>query len=51
MEQLLLELQHHHPDVAKHIIGSVVVNEQHLSEDQLLAKAREFYATAGAKQH
>jgi hypothetical protein len=49
MEQLLLELKRHHPNVAKHIIGSVVVNEQHLSEDQLLAKAREFYATEGTK--
>lgn len=51
MEQLLLELKQHHPDVARHIIGSVVVNEQHLSEDQLLAKAREFYATESAKKH
>jgi hypothetical protein len=49
MQQLLLELRHHHPDVARHIVGSAVVDEQHLSEDQLLAKAREFYAAEGAK--
>jgi hypothetical protein len=47
MEQLLIELKHYHPDVAGHIVGSIVVNEQHLSDDQLLAKAREFYAAEG----
>jgi hypothetical protein len=32
--------------VAKRIIGWLVVDEHHLSGDQLLAKAREFYANA-----
>ncbi len=43
MEQLLAELKHHHADVAKRIVGSVVLDEHHLTEDQLLAKARDFY--------
>ncbi len=34
----------HHPGVAGRIIGSLVVDEHHLTEGQLLAKAREFYA-------
>jgi hypothetical protein len=44
MEQLLTELKLHHADVAKHIVGSIVLNETHLTDDQLLAKARDFYA-------
>ncbi|MBE3049124.1 hypothetical protein IMZ48_42810 [Candidatus Bathyarchaeota archaeon] len=44
MEQLLAELKHHHADIAKHIVGTVVVDKSHLTADQLLAKAREFYA-------
>jgi hypothetical protein len=30
--------------VAKRVVGSVVLDETHLTEDQLLAKARDFYA-------
>jgi hypothetical protein len=45
MEQLLGELKRNHGDLAKRVVGSIVVDEQHLSENQLLAKAREFYAT------
>ena len=45
MEQLLLELQHHHHDIAERVVGKVVLGEQHLTEDQLLARAREVYAT------
>jgi hypothetical protein len=45
MEQLLSELKSHHSNIAERIVGFVVVNEQHLTENQLLAKAREFYAT------
>jgi hypothetical protein len=48
MEELLAELKHHHGDVAKCIVGSVVLDETHLSEDQLLAKARDFYAKVAA---
>lgn len=53
MEALLAELDHHHREVRQRVIGSFVVDEQHLSEDQLLAKAREIYAgleTAGAEK-
>ena len=44
MEQFVAWAGVHHPDLAKRIIGAVVVDEKHLSPDQLLAKAREFYA-------
>jgi hypothetical protein len=43
MEQLLALLRHDHPDLAKRVVGSVAVDEQHLTEDQLLARARSFY--------
>jgi hypothetical protein len=46
MEQLVAELQQHHPDVARLVVGSVAVDEHHLTEDKLLAKAREFYCAA-----
>jgi hypothetical protein len=46
MEQLLLDLKKHHNDLAKRIIGSITVDEHHLSEDQLLAKARELFVVA-----
>jgi hypothetical protein len=46
MEQFVAWLGLHHPELARRIIGSVVVDEHHLTESQLLAKAREFYATA-----
>ena len=44
MEMLLADLKAHHPDVAGKIVGSVVVDAHHTTEDQLLAKARDFYA-------
>jgi hypothetical protein len=44
MEQLLADLTAHHPDVAKAVVGSVVVDAHHTTENQLLARAREFYA-------
>jgi hypothetical protein len=44
MEHLLAELRHRHPDLAGRVIGSVVVDERHLTEDQLLAKARAAFA-------
>jgi hypothetical protein len=46
MEQLMANLKHHHADVAKRIVGSVAVDEHHLTEGQLLARAREFYGSA-----
>jgi len=47
MEQFIAWAERHHPELAKRIIGCLVVDEHHLSLDQLLAKAREFYASAG----
>jgi hypothetical protein len=49
MEQFAGWLKQHHPDVARRIIGTLVVDEHHLSRSQLLAKAQEFYAAAGAR--
>jgi hypothetical protein len=43
MEQLLAALRHDHPALANRVVGSLVVDEQHLSEDQLLSRARQFY--------
>ena len=45
MDQFISWAKLHHPEVAGRIIGSQVVDEHHLSADQLLAKAREFYAS------
>lgn len=44
MDHLLVDLKDHHPDLAQKVIGTVIVNEQHMTEDQLLAQARSFYA-------
>ena len=43
MEQLMLALTKNHPDLADKVIGAVTINEQHMTEDQLLAQAQEFY--------
>jgi hypothetical protein len=53
MEELLAELKHHHGDVAKRVVGSVVLDETHLTEPQLLAAARDFYSklTQETKTH
>jgi hypothetical protein len=44
MEQFVVWLKHHHAEVAARIIGTQVIDEHHLTEAQLLAKAREYYA-------
>ena len=44
MDQFVAWLNLHHPIVAKRIIGSLVIDEHHLTEGQLLAKARELFA-------
>jgi hypothetical protein len=44
MDYLVDELNQNYPDIAKRIVGAIVVNEQHLTENQLLAQAREFYS-------
>jgi hypothetical protein len=46
MEKLLLDLKHHHRDLASRVVGSMVVDEHHLTDDQLLAKARELFVAA-----
>lgn len=45
MNYLVDELNQNHPDIAGKIVGAIVVDEQHLTENQLLAQAREFYST------
>jgi hypothetical protein len=51
MAQFVMWLNRHHPDLAHRIIGTVVVDEHHLTVSQLLAKAREFYATPREPAH
>jgi hypothetical protein len=46
MDQFIAWLKPNHPELARRIIGSLVVDEHHLTDGQLLAKAREFYANA-----
>jgi len=46
MDYLLADLKERHPDLAQKVIGTIVVNAQHMTEDQLLAQARSFYTTA-----
>jgi hypothetical protein len=46
MDQFVKWLELHHPEQAGWILGSIVIDEHHLTEEQLLAKAREFYAAA-----
>ncbi len=49
MEMLIADLKAHHSDVAEKIVGSVVVDAHHTTEDQLLAKARDVYAEFNRK--
>ena len=44
MEQFTAWLRRHHPEIDRRVIGSRAVDEHHLTEGQLLAKAREFFA-------
>jgi hypothetical protein len=44
MDQFVAWVHLHRPELAKRIIGSQVVDEHHLTEDQLLAKARDFFS-------
>jgi hypothetical protein len=44
MEQLLIDLKHNHHDVAACVVGTVVIDEHHRTDEQLLAQAREFFA-------
>jgi hypothetical protein len=44
MDHLVADLKRHHPELARRVAGTIVVNEQHMTEDQLLARARAFYS-------
>jgi hypothetical protein len=44
MDQFTLWLKERHPEISRRVVGAVVVDAQHLTDAQLLAKAREFYA-------
>jgi hypothetical protein len=44
MEHLRNELNQHHKELAERVVATVVVDQPHMTEDQLLAKARDFYA-------
>jgi hypothetical protein len=46
MDQFRAWLKINHPNLSERVIGCLVVDEHHLTQDQLLAKAREFYANA-----
>ncbi len=46
MDQFVAWIKIHHSELSKRVVGSFVVDEHHLSEGQLLAKAREFYEAA-----
>jgi hypothetical protein len=43
MHGLIDELKQHYPDLAKHVIGSRVVDRRRLSPTELMAKVREVY--------
>jgi hypothetical protein len=43
MDHLLAELKLHHKPLADRVVGTVIVDATHLTDDQLLAKARDFY--------
>ena len=42
MDHLVTYLRHDHADLANHVVGTVVIDENHTTEGQILAKAREF---------
>ena len=43
LEQLITELKRNHQALSRRVVGSIVVDEEHLTENQLLAKARAHY--------
>jgi hypothetical protein len=44
MEHLLSEMDRRHPELARRVIGSVVIDDRQVTEDQLLAQARMAFA-------
>ena len=47
MDHLRADLKQNHPAIASRIVGAVVIDEKHMTEDQMLAQARKFFS-AGA---
>jgi hypothetical protein len=48
MDQFTAWLKLCHPDVAARVIGSLVVDEKHMTDGQLLARARDYYTAVPA---
>jgi hypothetical protein len=48
-DELMLELKERHHDLAQKVVQMFRVDEHHLTEDQLLAKSREFFSTRAAQ--
>lgn len=44
MDQFTIWLKKHHADLARRIVGAIVIDEQHLTEPQLLARVRALYS-------
>jgi hypothetical protein len=44
MDQFIAWLKIHHPELAKRIAGSLIIDEHHFTDAQLLAKARDLFA-------
>lgn len=51
MDQLVAALEHHHKGIAARIVGTVVIDAHHATEDQLLAHARAFYTDHAGRRH
>ncbi len=50
MDQFIAWMKIHHPDLARRIAGSLIIDEHHLTDAQLLAKARDFFTPKQASQ-
>jgi hypothetical protein len=48
MDQFIDWAKINHPELSRRIVGSVVIDEHHMTEDEVLAKARAFHAARGA---
>jgi len=44
MDELYYDLERLHPDLVRRVVGRVVIDPHHTPEEQLLAKAREYYS-------
>ncbi len=49
MEQFAKWLHQHHPELSHQVLGRMVVDQAHLTEGELLAAARKFYASLPAR--